>query len=177
MKKFTFTIIAMLGILCQTMAQQQAVGRGRLFTTDGETVQFESLTIGEVEHQFRATPGAAAHPITVDKVVRIEQQTGTEAGKWALWVGAAGLVGSALGVMQANNQNEANGFETSHSADAPIIIGLTAASAGIGALIGAGKKKYETVHTNPKYGAVQPSWRVNLLASQNGGGVALRVSF
>jgi hypothetical protein len=177
MKNLLFLFILTNILSLQLAAQSQSVAKGRFYTTEGTTVKFESLTMGDLEHQYQVGTNKTAQTIAVDKVVRIERQTGSEAGKWALWLGLSGLVGSTLGVLQAHNQNNANGLETSHKADAPIIIGITAASAGIGAAIGSGKKKYETVYTNPKYGILQPHWQVNLLAYGGGGGMSLKYTF
>jgi len=184
MKSKTLIMMLFTGTLATTtvfngLAQTSSIPKGRIFTTDGQKILFTNLTIGETSHSYQGKDGGNFREIPADKVVRIEKQIGSEAGKWAMWLGLSGLVGSSLGVLQAHVNNDALGIETSNSSDAPIIIGLTVASAGIGAAIGSGEKVYETVYTNPLYAYGHQNRRpqLELTVCSYGLGVGLRCRF
>lgn len=152
-KLFLFTIFAALLSSCyaQTNELPANLEKGRILTTDGKKVLFTKIIAGADTYNFQTSSNSDLQTITTENIIRIEQQTGTEAGKWALWLGLSGLVGSTLGVIEAINENEIRGFDTSKVKPVPIVVGITASSTLIGAIIGSGKKKYKTVYTNPKY--------------------------
>ena len=120
-------------------------------TSDGNKIIFTNFVFGDESHQYRDKESGKTQTIPAGNVLRIEKQTGTEAGKWALWLGLSGLVGSTLGVLQGVTDVERLGGSTEKVNVAPIIIGFTAGAALIGAAIGAGKKKYQTIYTNPEH--------------------------
>ncbi|MCK6691833.1 MAG: hypothetical protein L6Q97_06985, partial [Thermoanaerobaculia bacterium] len=140
----------------------------------GQKIRFTKLIPDTDKYTYKNAETSQSQTIPADNVLRIEEQTGTEAGKWALIMGASGLLGSVLGVLSVKNNPN---LEIDDSKIAPVVIGLTAASALIGLAIGAGKKKYKTVYTNSKYDTsyrVAPL-RINLTCSpKQGVGVALR---
>ena len=153
------------------------VNKGRILTDDGQKIKFVSLVPGTEKYDYKLAESGQSRSIANDNVVRIEQQTGTEAGKWALVMGGAGLLGSLLGIMQATTRSDT---EVDNSKVAPVVIGLTAASALVGVAIGSGRKKYKTVYSNSKYGttSVPVPVRIGLTCSSNQGlGVGLQCRF
>lgn len=146
---------------CNAQVQSGSVRKGRIFTTDGKKILFRNLTIGDVSHRYQSSSSNKYQEIAGDNTVRIERQTGSEAGKWALICGLSGLVGSTLGVLEAKNSTDS--WEGAVEVKiAPIIIGLTSVSAILGAVIGATKKKYKTVYSNPKYKTGNNNQRLNV---------------
>ncbi len=139
--------VALFATLCHAQSSQPpaSVPKGLLTTADGKKIEFQNLTTSPEQHAFKNMAAGKYQTLPADQVLRIEQQTGTEAGMWALYLGGAGLVGSLLGVLSAQNDFG----ETNNSADVPIVLGLTAASALIGLAIGSGHKKYQTVYDAP----------------------------
>jgi len=136
----------------QTSELPPVVAKGRIMTTDGHKIIFTNLTTGSDSHTYTTPESGKSQTIPAGNVMSIEQQTGTEAGKWGLWLGVSGLVGSLLGVASAKSDADLYGVETDDSKIVPIVAGITAASALIGVAIGSGKKKYKTLYSNPKYG-------------------------
>ena len=143
---YTIKLIAFSVIFTITgYSQELQVPKGKIYTTDGREILFSNLEQKENEFSFIYEYNKTTIPN--NKIAQIDKEIGNEAGKWALYLGLSGLLGSALGVAQASAET---GYSNS-SANTTIILGLTGLSAGIGALIGYGKKKYETVYTNPNY--------------------------
>lgn len=172
----TFVVVATLSI-AQTNQLPTGIEKGRILTADGQKIKFTNLTTGSDNHSYKASESNKPQTIPADNVMRLEQQTGSEAGTWALWLGLSGLVGSVLGVVSAKSDLESLGSEVN---GAPIIIGFTAGSALIGAAIGASKKKYKTVYSNPKYDSTfsAMSVRVGLTCSSHKGiGIGLNYGF
>ena len=139
-------------IIAQTDELPATVAKGRLFTLEGKKLEFLNLSTSAEQYTFTDMAINRSQTILPDNVLRIEQQTGTEAGKWALYMGVAGLLGSTAGVLSAINDAKYLGLKTNDVNGAPIVVGLTLTSALVGALIGSGKKKYKTVYNNPMYG-------------------------
>ncbi len=161
----------------QNSEKPATVNKGRILTDDGQKIKFVSLVSGAEKYDYEIAESGQSRGIANDNVIRIEQQTGTEAGKWALVMGGAGLLGSLLGVMQATTRSE---VEVDNSKVLPVVVGLTAASALIGVAIGSGRKKYKTVYVNPKYdtSSVPSSVRVGLTCSSNQSvGIGLQARF
>lgn len=154
----------LLFVASHSLAQNHLtnVSKGRILTNDGYKIQFANLEFGTENHRYQLLNDHVAKEINATEVYKIEQQTGTEAGKWALWLGLSGLVGSLLGVAQANVEAPSYGAKANNSIAAPLVIGITGLSAGIGALIGSGKKKYKTVYTNPQFGTNESTRKVEL---------------
>lgn len=184
--KHSFFLLATVTAFITTLANAQtnqlpsAVEKGRLMTTDGQKITFVHLTTGSDSHSYNTPSDNKLQNIPADHVIRIEQQTGTEAGKWALWLGLSGLVGSALGVLSATTEADTYGVETDNSKILPIVFGITAASALIGVAIGSGKKKYKTIYTNPKYEStsMRAPLRIGLTCSPAQGiGIGLNFKF
>ena len=184
MKSF-FCFLAGLLLLCfhlvaQNNALPPTVTKGRLITAGGEKLVFSKLATGSDLYTFTTSSTSKTQTIPAENVLRIEQQTGTEAGKWALMMGGAGLLGSILGVLSAKNDASSLGVETDNSKLMPIVLGLTAVSTLIGLAIGSGKKKYKTVYTNPKYdtSAHFAPMRINLVLTPQGrAGLAVHYRF
>lgn len=183
--KSVFCLLAALLLLSVNLGAQDnalppSVTKGRLITAGGEKLTFSKLTTGSDLYTFSTSTASKTQTIPAENVLRIEQQTGTEAGKWALMMGGAGLLGSVLGVLSAKNDASSLGVETDNSKLMPIVLGLTAASTLIGLAIGSGKKKYKTVYTNPKYdtSAHFAPIRINLVFTPQGrAGLALHCRF
>ena len=83
----------------------------------------------------------------MDKVLKVEVEKGSYALEYGVGLGVAGLIGSAIGVSTSNTE----GIEPSSSAKNGIILSMTAVSGLIGAAIGSGQKKYETVYSSPEF--------------------------
>ncbi|MFN0014949.1 MAG: hypothetical protein ACKVU2_10410 [Saprospiraceae bacterium] len=151
-----FVLLAFGATLCNAQTNQlpSSVLKGRLTTTDGKQIEFVNLNTGTEQHEFKRASSSKQQALPAARVLRIEKQVGTEAGTWALYLGGAGLLGSILGVLSA--PTDIYGSPTDSSADVPIVLGLTAASALIGVAIGSGKKKYATVYDNPAYDSKAP---------------------
>lgn len=122
------------------------VDKGRILTDDGQKIKFTNLVSAPEQYTYKMAESGQSRGIAAGNVVRIEQQTGSEAGKWALVMGGAGLLGSLLGVARASSSVDG---EVDKSKIAPVVIGLTAASALVGVAIGSGRKKYKTEYQNP----------------------------
>lgn len=164
----------------QTPETPTSIGKGRILTTDGEKIKFTNFNFGSDAHNFQNPSTGKWQTIPAANVIGVQQQSGNEAGKWALWLGLSGLVGSTLGVLSAQNDAESLGVDTDQVNFAPIVIGITAGSALIGAAIGAGKKKYKTAYTNPKYEttSVPQPVRIGLTCSSHQGlGVGVQFGF
>ncbi len=155
----------------QTNELPSIVGKGRIMTTDGHKIVFTNLTTGIDNHSYKTSDDSKSQTIPAENVMSIEQQTGTEAGKWGLWLGVSGLVGSLLGVLSAKTDADLYGVETDDTKIVPIVAGITAASALIGVAIGSGKKKYKTIYTNPKYvnSSILGSVRIGVSCSRKQG--------
>jgi len=153
--KRTHILPALLLILGSTIGHAQttlppaAVPKGMLTTAEGKKIEFLNLTTGPEQYSFKNVEVGKYQSLPADQVLRIQQQTGTEAGKWALYFGVSGLIGSTLGVLSAKSDADIIGREVDNSKLVPIVIGLTAASTLIGLAIGSGKKKYHTVYDAP----------------------------
>lgn len=135
--------------LAQTTQPPTAVPKGMLTTAEGKKIEFLNLTTSPDQYSFKNVEVGKYQSLPADQVLRIQQQTGTEAGKWALYFGVSGLIGSTLGVLSAKSDAEYLGGEVDNSKLVPIVVGLTAASTLIGLAIGSGKKKYHTVYDAP----------------------------
>jgi hypothetical protein len=127
-------------------SQELQVAKGKIYTSDGREILFTNLVQSEINVSYEN--GMYINTLTNDQVAQIDKEIGNEAGKWALYLGVSGLIGSALGVAQSKAET---GLSNS-SLNTQVILGITGVFTGIGALIGYGKKKYETIYTNPKYG-------------------------
>lgn len=145
------------------------VNKGRVWTDEGQKIKFTSLFSDADKYTYKIATSGQSNSIAAGNVVRIEQQTGTEAAKWGLVLGGAGFLGSLLGVLQAINSADLNGEEVDKSKVAPVVLGITAVSALIGVAIGSGRKKYKTVYSNPKYDttAVLKPVRIGLACTSN----------
>lgn len=138
-------------------AQSTIITKGRIFTSDGQKIQFKNLTIGESIHRYQTSSNSSFEEIPVAKTVRIERQAGSEVIKWGLILGLSGFLGSTAGVLQAQNDNSYGYANTNTNTNAvPIIVGITAASTVIGGLIGLTRKKYKVVYSKPK--SLSDSW-------------------
>lgn len=120
---------------------------GRIWKTDGYKVHFSEIRIGEGSMTYTPEKSGNEQLIGNEQVLKVEVEKGSYALEYGVALGAAGLLGSAIGVSTSNTE----GFEPSSSVKNGIILGLTAVSGLIGATIGAGQKKYETVYNSPEF--------------------------
>ena len=127
------------------------IQKGRLNTLEGRQLEFNTLRQEGDKLLFMNKQSLQMQELPLSQVSRIEQQTGTEAGKWGLYFAVSGLVGSTLGVLRARNTVRGWGGEVDSGTAVPIIAGLTAGSGLIGLLIGSSKRKYETVYRNSQF--------------------------
>ena len=152
-------LLAFGAALCNAQNEPPAnVPKGRLTTADGKKIEFQNLSATPEAYSFKDMAAGKYQKMPASSILRIEQQTGTEAGEWALYLGGAGLVGSLLGVLSAKSDATSLGGEVDDSKLVPIVLGLTAASALIGAAIGSGQKKYRTVYDAPSKATTSTSF-------------------
>lgn len=159
--------------LAQSGELPATIEKGRILTPDGLKIVFTHFEAGTNSYTYKSGPYDNPKALSADNVIHIQRQTGTEAGKWALWLGLSGLAGSLLGVLQVQNS-----YVNSPDVDyTPLVLGLTAGSGLIGAAIGSSKKKYETVYTNSQYGSnsIQPSFQAEFTCS-GGRGLGVRMN-
>ena len=121
--------------------------KGRIWKADGYKVHFSTVTIGKDTITYKSDHPGEEESIGVDQVIKVEIEKGSYALEYGVALGVAGFLGSAIGVSSSNTQ----GFEPSSSSKNGIILGLTAVSGIIGAVIGSGEKKYETVYSSPEF--------------------------
>ncbi len=175
MKRTLCLFAALMGLIVFSNAQSSelpnTIEKGQLTTTDGQKISFTNLIADPEKYSYKNTKTGQNQIMLTDRVLSIEQQAGTEAGKWALITGAAGLLGSILGVLEATGDASYYGAEVDKSKIVPIVLGITAGSALIGVAIGSGKKKYKTIFSNPKYDTTYLSapTRISLTSSTGQG--------
>ena len=120
--------------------------KGRIWKTDGYKIHFSTVNIGRDSITYKPDRSEREDSIGVDQVIKVEVEKGSYALEYGVGLGVAGLLGSAIGVSTSNTE----GFEPSSSAKNGIILSMTAVSGLIGAAIGSGQKKYETVYSSPE---------------------------
>ena len=120
--------------------------KGRIWKADGYKVHFSTVTIGKDTITYKPDHPGGEESIGVDQVIKVEIEKGSYALEYGVGLGVAGLLGSAIGVSTSNTE----GIEPSSSAKNGIILSMTAVSGLIGAAIGSGQKKYETVYSSPE---------------------------
>lgn len=170
-------LLIAVGLSAQTPL---SVPKGRILTTEGEKIRFTKFQFDTVAHRYSEFNTGQMRSITASRVLSVEQQTGTEAGKWALIMGFAGLAGSLLGIISAKAETHALRQDNDDVNFTPIVIGITAGSALIGLAIGSGKKTYKKVYTNPKYESTSSlsQWRLGITAgARQGVGLGLCIRF
>ena len=121
--------------------------KGRIWKTDGYKVHFSEIRIGEGSMTYTPEKSGDEQLIGNEQVLKVDVEKGSYALEYGVALGVAGFLGSAIGVSSSNTQ----GFEPSSSSKNGIILGLTAVSGIIGAVIGSGEKKYETVYSSPEF--------------------------
>lgn len=121
--------------------------KGRIWKTDGYKIEFSTANITGDIITYKPSHSKEEKSFGVDQVMKVEVEKGSYALEYGIGVGAAGFLGATVGV---NTQNT-EGYEPSSSAKNSIVLSLTAVSGLIGAAIGAGQKKYETVYSNPEF--------------------------
>lgn len=178
MKNLQLILFVLITVISwnHSVAQADKIEKGRFFTTEGRTIIFQDLSMSEDTYRFKSSTNSSLQEIPAEYIVKIEQQTGTEAGKWALWCGLSGLVGSSLGVLQAKSQTP--GVESNGTS---IIFGLTAVSVLVGAAIGAGQKKYTEVKVKPstvsESGFMESRIKLDLAIGSQKGSISLNYTF
>lgn len=145
---------------------------GRIWKADGYKVHFSEIRIGEGSMTYTPERLGDEQLIGNEQVLKVEVEKGSYALEYGVGLGVAGLLGSAIGMSTSNTQ----GFEPSSSVKNGVILGMTAVSGLIGATIGAGQKKYETVYNNPEF---QQKSSIRILPEINGATktVGIRVSY
>lgn len=129
--------------ICSIWGQMpESLEKGRLFTSDGSSLEFRSLRLQGDHYDVDGKKQSLS--IATQDVLKIEKQTGNEALLWGAAFGGAALVGSLLGVNSAENTT---GIEADSDSKAAIVIGLTGLGVAIGVLVGTNQKKYQTVYS------------------------------
>ena len=121
--------------------------KGRIWMTDGYKINFSTANIVGDTITYKPDHSKEEESLGMDQVMKVEVEKGSYALEYGIGVGAAGFLGATVGV---NSQNT-EGIEPSSSVKNSIILSMTAVSGLIGAAIGAGQKKYETVYSNPEF--------------------------
>lgn len=89
--------------------------------------------------------------MSVDRIMRVQEEHGSHALEYGLYLGISGMIGAMLGVTQAESDV---GGEVNGDAKLAIVGGLTALCALVGVAMGSSQKKYRTVYANPKFDAL-----------------------
>ena len=163
-KIISFTVLAsfVFASLFSFAQTETSIKKGRIFTSDGEKILFHNLVIGDSNHRYQSSSRNSFLKIPSSDVVRIEKQVGSEAIKWGLICGLAGLTGSVLGVLEAHTQTQSAYGDGVEVNVVPIIVGLTGACTLMGVWVGSRKKKYKLVYSNPKYSSGFWNQRINM---------------
>ena len=151
---YGFLLLGIFDLQSQNLNVGQAIKKGRLFTKDGIEKKFKSLTMQNDNVNVFFDKAAKSILLSEEEIIKIEEVAGNQALLWGGVLGASSLLGSIIGVAQAEAQYGDTGDNSG------IIIGLTAAGTLVGALVGLNIKKYKTVYENPSY--VQSSVRLKL---------------
>lgn len=133
---------------------------GRLWKTDGCKLHFSEIRSGEVIMIHMPEMLGEEQLIGNEQVLKVEEEKRSYAVEYGDALGAAGLVGSAIGVSISNT----NGIEPSNSTKNAIILGMNAISGLIGTTIGAEQIKYETVYNSPE---IQQRSNIRILPELN----------
>lgn len=144
---------------------------GRIWKIDGYKVPFSSINIGKDTITYMAVDSTEEKTIPTNQVIKIEVEKGSEAGKWALSLGAPVFLGAIIGVQSGDSEGVVDS-----SVKTNIVVGLTAVCALVGYVTGSSKKKYESVYKNPEY---EPKSKLNILpgAGQTPMGLTLSYRF
>lgn len=135
-----------------TATTQLSLAGGRLFTTEGREVRFAALTLTQQSVQYRPAGQQGTSDLPLGQVLRIDREKGSESLKWGAMLGLSGLLGSLLGVAQAESSRPSGSTSTiSSGAKTGLVVGCTGVSVLIGLAIGAGHKIYTTAYENPAH--------------------------
>ena len=138
--------------------ENQKEFKGRFSQTNGFGVKFEKGKIVDNKFIFKDSEENKYKSIGLDEVGIIEKQTGSYAVPGGILMGASGLLGSLLGL--ANAQSDPF-VEVDKDSANKAIVGLTIGSALVGLLIGSGVKKYKKVYENDKFKLSQLQLKVS----------------
>lgn len=156
----------------ETSSEKRSYKRGRIRTTDGYEIKFSSLAFSGNEvtyvrhgahhrlHKSRtyksrreSSTGIRTETdttsIDIDKVIRVEIESGSKAAEMGLGFFVAGALGSVLGL----REKVGNGFYEEPSIGTKLAIGagVTIAMTLVGMVWGSTIKEYKTVWTNPSF--------------------------
>ncbi len=148
------TICFLVIVLGYTKGDAQSYNNGLVSLTNGIDYSFEELNIEGNEVSYKISVGSSFTSISLEQVDIIQVAKGNYAGKYALFGGLTGLVGSSLGVWQTNTEL---GDLRDKSNDGAIIGGITIVTAIIGGIIGLNKKKYKRIYPNSN--SISKRWK------------------
>ena len=166
--------------LCQSTAipQTTSIQKGKFSTTDGYSITFFSLTMDEKVYKYQVKKDGPYKEISADKIIEIQKETGNKALLYGASFGAAGLLGSLLGVEEANSSTTGLSNTSANKIEVPLVIGSTAIFGLIGILIGEGQKKYSTIYHNSKWNSsIIPNLHINLVLNNNLKNVGIQYVF
>ena len=132
-----------------TEQQNSSFGKGRIKTSEGNKIYFSSITLGQDVHTYLPNGSNLSQTIVVTEVQKIEVQKGS----YALGIGVVSAILGFFGsieFLKSWGDEMVYPDEMESNVFIPIMLGSTAGSALIGALIGSRIKKYKTVYTNPE---------------------------
>ncbi len=170
-----FLLLFLFTIFAQDPVASTNISTGRILTTDGKKINFSKLTLGSDEYEYVDKKSGKKAAIEAIKVLSLEKEAGNQAVLFGASGGLMGLLGSAQGVLEANRLRRDLGQESVDGT--PIILGLTAGFGLLGAMIGAGEKKYKSAYTGSTYGShrYKPDVRFIVVSSPiQGAGIGLR---
>lgn len=158
MKKLNFVLIGLSFLFLSSisivfgqtedLSEVNNLKNGRLTTTDGFLINFSKIKVEGTQLHYQESGRTFFQKVELDKIMKVEKQSGSYAGWGGLLLGGSALVGSLYGIAQAASDPFT---EIDKSKARNLVIGFTAGGILIGALIGSGIKKYETVYDNPNF--------------------------
>jgi hypothetical protein len=122
-------------------------GRGRMYTAEGREILFTQIKFDSAAAHCTTSGTTTERTVPMDKVLRVDIQTGNNAALWALLGAAVCLPGAIVGV----SGDSQSGVEVSSGTKAAIVAGVVGIGAVVGAVVGAGSKEYLTIYNEHKF--------------------------
>ncbi len=152
---FGICVAALLPIPARAQAAgEHRYGAGFVKTTDKTSIKAQSLAFDGDSLRFVDARTLQPGVLSLRSVQRVVVQGGHPVVEAAVLMGGAMLVGSLLGVKQADSST---GSGVSSGTKTAIVGGMTAGGVLIGALVGSATHKYKTVFKNGQLVASLPT--------------------